>query len=200
MILRKLTILNYKNIREATLTLSPKINCFVGSNGVGKTNLLDAVYFLSFCRSATTTVDSQVISHGEPFCMIEGEYVADDAVAAPADGTGDAGLVVACGMKRGQKKHFKRNGKEYRRLSEHIGLIPVVVVSPADASLVDGGSEERRRLMDVVIAQTDRTFMDLLNRYNAALQQRNTMLKQEDPSPDPLLMQLLEEQMAESGE
>ena len=196
MILRKLSILNYKNIREASLEFSPKINCMIGHNGVGKTNVLDAIYYLSFCRSANNPVDSQVIKHDEPFCMIEGVYEADSQQP-----TADSQqLLVSCGMKRGQKKHFKRNKKEYKRLSEHIGLIPLVVVAPADSLLIDGGGEERRRLMDMVISQYDRPYIDALSRYNNAHQQRNTLLKMEDQEPDPLLMQLWEEQMAEAGE
>ena len=186
MILKKLSILNYKNIREATLELSPKMNCFIGQNGVGKTNVLDAVYYLSFCRSATNPIDSAVIRHDEPFCMIEGEYEDD--------------MVISVGMKRGQKKHFKRNKKEYKRLSEHIGLIPLVVVAPSDTLLIEGSSEERRHLMDIVISQYDRGYIDALTRYNNAHQQRNILLKQEDQMFDPMLMELWEEQMAEAGE
>jgi DNA replication and repair protein RecF len=196
MILRRLSILNYKNIREASLELSPKINCFIGHNGVGKTNVLDAVYYLSFCRSASNPIDSQVIRHEEPFCVIEGEYESDSQHPI-----GDSQqLLISCGMKRGVKKHFKRNKKEYKRLSEHIGLIPLVVVSPSDTMLIEGSSEERRRLMDMVISQYDRSYIDALSRYNNAHQQRNTLLKQEDPAPDPMLLQIWEEQMAESGE
>jgi len=189
MILKKLSILNYKNISEAQLVLSPKMNCFIGSNGAGKTNVLDVVYYLSFCRSASNPIDSQVIRHEEPFCMIEGEYWNDDNQE-----------IISCGMKRGVKKHFKRNKKEYRKLSEHIGLIPLVVVSPSDTLLIDGGSEERRRLMDMVISQYDRAYIEHLSRYNTALAQRNTLLKMEDQVPDPALMQIWEEQMAEEGE
>ena len=202
MILRKLSILNYKNIGEAQLELSPKMNCFIGRNGMGKTNVLDAVYYLSFCRSASNPTDSQVIRHDKPFCMIEGEYGEGDERLKMKDEK----LIISVGMKRGQKKHFKRNKKEYKRLSEHIGLIPLVVVSPADTLLIEGGSEERRKLMDMVIAQYDRSYIDALSHYNNALQQRNTLLKQAsaaEVSPaafDPLLMQLWEEQMAEAGE
>ena len=196
MILRRLSILNYKNIREASLELSPKINCFIGHNGVGKTNVLDAVYYLSFCRSASNPIDSQVIRHEEPFCVIEGEYESDSQHPI-----GDSQqLLISCGMKRGVKKHFKRNKKEYKRLSEHIGLIPLVVVSPSDTMLIEGSSEERRRLMDMVISQYDRSYIEALSRYNNAHQQRNTLLKQEDPAPDPMLLHIWEEQMAESGE
>ncbi|MBR2097132.1 MAG: DNA replication/repair protein RecF [Prevotella sp.] len=184
MILEKLSLINYKNIREATLDLSPKINCMIGSNGVGKTNILDAVYFLSFCHSASNPIDSAVIRHGEDFLMLEGNY---------------GEVTISCGMKRGMKKHFRRDKKEYRRLSEHIGLIPLVMVSPADTLLIDGGSEERRRLMDMVISQYDHTYMESVNRYNKALQQRNTMLKQET-EPDPDVISLWEEQMAVEGE
>ena len=194
MILKKLSILNYKNIQEATLEFSPKMNCFIGQNGVGKTNVLDAIYYLSFCRSATNPIDSAVIRHDEPFCVLEGEYE-DERLRMK-----DERLSVSVGMKRGTKKHFKRNKKEYKRLSEHIGLIPLVVVAPSDTLLIEGGSDERRHLMDIVISQYDRSYIDALSRYNNAHQQRNTLLKQEDQEPDPMLMDLWEEQMAEAGE
>ncbi|HEY9551026.1 MAG TPA: DNA replication and repair protein RecF [Prevotella sp.] len=190
MILRKIAILNYKNIGDVQLNLSPKINCLIGQNGVGKTNFLDAVYYLSFCRSAFNPIDSQVIAHDEDFFMVQGSYVghSEDEVED-----------ISCAMKRGTKKHFRRNGKEYKRLSEHIGLIPLVFVSPADASLVDNGSEERRRLMDVVISQYDRAYIDALNGYNKALQQRNALLRQE-AEPDLALLEIWEEEMARCGE
>lgn len=188
MILEKLTLMNYKNITEATLVLSPKMNCFIGQNGAGKTNILDAIYYLSFCHSANNPIDSQVIRHGEEFFMIEGNYASQE----------DA-LCVTVAMKKGQKKHIKRNKKEYKRLSEHIGQIPVVVVSPSDTLLIESGSEERRRLMDMVISQYDPTYIDALNRYNKALQQRNTMLKaEEEPNVD--VISIWEEQMAIAGE
>jgi DNA replication and repair protein RecF len=190
MILKRLSILNYKNIAEADLALSPKFNCFIGNNGAGKTNVLDAVYFLSFCHSAQTTQDSLVIRHDEPFFMVEGEYMEGD----------DEPFTIHCSMKRGTKKHFKLGKKEYKRLSEHIGLIPLVLVSPADTLLIEGGSEQRRRLTDVTIAQQDHSYIDALNRYNKALTQRNTLLKQEDREPDPDVMDILEEQMAADGE
>lgn len=189
MLLKKISIINYKNIKTASLELSPKINCFIGHNGEGKTNLLDAVYYLSFCRSAYTSIDSQVICHDENFFVLEGFYETDSGSEEN----------VYCGMKRGVKKHFKRNKKEYKRLSQHIGLIPLIFVSPSDTLLIEGGGEERRRLMDVVISQYDSTYMDALGRYNKALHQRNTLLKMES-EPDAALMDIWEEQMAESGE
>jgi DNA replication and repair protein RecF len=193
MILEKLSLINYKNIREATLDLSPKINCMIGSNGVGKTNILDAVYFLSFCHSASNPIDSTIIRHSEDFLMLEGTY--HSSLLTPYSST-----TISCGMKRGTKKHFRRGKKEYRRLSEHIGLIPLVMVSPGDSLLIEGGSEERRRLLDMVISQMDRSYMETLNRYNKALQQRNMLLKQEDREPDPDVLSILEEQMAAEGE
>ena len=202
MILEKLSLINYKNIREATLDLSPKINCMIGSNGVGKTNILDAVYFLSFCHSASNPIDSTIIRHGEDFLFVEGIYSRKSDSAAnisPSTFLLPLSSTISCGMKRGTKKHFRRDKKEYRRLSEHIGLIPLVMVSPSDTLLIDGGSEERRRLMDMVISQYDHTYMESVNRYNKALQQRNTMLKQET-EPDPEVMSLWEEQMAVEGE
>ena len=193
MILEKRALINYKNIREATLVLSPKINCMIGRNGVGKTNILDAVYFLSFCHSASNPVDSMLIRHGEEFMLIEGTYLPDSAASA------EDTTLISCGLKKGTKKHFRRNKKEYRRLSEHIGMIPLVMISPSDAMLIEGGSEERRRLMDMVISQYDRAYMESVNRYNKALQQRNSMLKQEE-EPDPEIISLWEEQMAMEGE
>ncbi|MBR3896059.1 MAG: DNA replication and repair protein RecF [Bacteroidaceae bacterium] len=189
MILKRLSILNYKNIRQAELEFSPKLNCFIGHNGMGKTNLLDTVYYLSFCKSSTNPIDSQIISHGEEFFVVQGFYEQED-------GTPEE---IYCGMKRGRKKQFKRNKKEYPRLADHIGFIPLVIVSPADSDLIAGGSEERRRFMDVVISQYDRTYLDALVRYNKALQQRNTLLKPEE-DPDPELLSVWEEMMAATGE
>ena len=189
MFLKNISILNFKNIKSANLHLSANLNCFIGHNGAGKTNLLDAVYYLSFCRSFYNAIDSQVISHNEDFFMIEGEYETDN---------GDAECIF-CGMKRGAKKHFKRNKKEYKKLSQHIGFIPLVFVSPADTFLIEGGSEERRRLMDMVISQYDISYLEALSNYNKALQQRNAILKLEE-EPDAMLMDIWEKEMATNGE
>ncbi|WP_024990484.1 DNA replication/repair protein RecF [Segatella albensis] len=188
MILKKLSIINYKNIRTADLELSPKINCFIGQNGVGKTNLLDAVYYLSFCRSAFNPIDSQVITHDQDFFVIDGTYENENGEE----------LNIYCGMKRGTKKHFKRDKKEYKRLSQHIGLIPLVFVSPSDTTLIEGGSEDRRKLMDVVISQYDHGYIEALTGYNKALQQRNALLKM-DEEPDASLLDIWEEEMARHG-
>lgn len=188
MILSNISILNYKNLKQVELAFSPKINCFIGSNGMGKTNLLDAVYYLSFCKSATNPSDSQNISHDQPFFMLQGHYEKED-------GSEDE---IYCGMKRGQRKQFKHNKKEYVRFSEHIGYIPLVLVSPADTELISGGSDERRRFMDVVISQFDRTYLQALITYNKALAQRNALLKMEQ-EPDEEVMNLLEDLMTTSG-
>ena len=190
MLLKHISIINYKNIRSADLSLSPKMNCFIGHNGVGKTNLLDAVYYLSLCRSAFHSSDAQVMTHEEQFFMLEGEYDSPEM---------EQSMMISCGMKRGQKKHFRRDKKEYKRLSQHIGLIPVVFSSPSDTQLIDGGSEERRRLLDMVIAQYDHGYMDSLAAYLKALQQRNALLKLEE-EPDGALMDIWEEEMARHGE
>lgn len=189
MFLKNITILNYKNISDVQLELSPKMNCFIGSNGEGKTNMLDAVYYLSFCHSMSTNIDSSVIQHDKDFFMLQGTYESEEGITEQ----------IYAGMKRGVKKQFKRNQKAYKKLSEHIGLIPLILVSPSDTILIQGGSEERRRLLDIVISQYDNTYIDLLNRYNKALQQRNALLKMEE-EPDIMLMQLWEEEMAVNGE
>ena len=189
MILKRISILNYKNLEQVELDFSAKMNCFIGQNGMGKTNLLDAVYYLSFCKSATNPIDSQNMMHHQDFFVIQGFYETE---------SGDAEEIY-CGMKRRQKKQFKRNKKEYTRLSDHIGFIPLVMVSPSDAELISGGSEERRRFMDVVISQYDKEYLEALIRYNKALQQRNTLLKN-DQAFDEVLMEVWEEMMAASGE
>lgn len=189
MILKKISILNYKNIQVADLTFSPKLNCLIGHNGEGKTNLLDAVYYLSFCRSAFNPIDSQVITHDRDFFVLDGLYLND---------MGDEERIY-CGMKRGTRKRFKRNQKEYKRLSQHIGLIPLIFVSPADTALIEGGSDGRRRFLDMVISQLDHSYIELLSRYNKALTQRNALLKAEQ-EPDGALMEILEQEMATQGE
>ncbi len=187
MLLKQLSILNYKNLAEAELVFSPKLNCFVGQNGMGKTNLLDAIYYLSFCKSAGNPIDSQNIRHDNDFFMIQGLYEMED-------GTREE---VFCGLKRRQKKQFKRNKKEYQRLSDHIGFIPLVQVSPDDSILIAGGSEERRRFMDMVISQYDKEYLDALIRYNKALIQRNALLRSEVPVDVELF--LIWEEMMDSA-
>ena len=188
MILNRISIVNFKNIKAADLELSPKMNCFIGLNGAGKTNFLDAVYYLSFCHGVSGSPDSQLIKHDEDFFMLEGNYDSSDEVKD----------VISCAMKKGRKKHFKRNGKDYRKLSQHIGLIPLILISPSDISLVIGGGEERRKFMDVAISQYDHTYLSALMRYDKALQQRNALLRGE-AEPDATLLDVLEDEMARQG-
>lgn len=188
MILKKLTILNYRNIATAELTFSPKINCFVGHNGEGKTNVLDAIHFLSLTKSTANSIDSMNIRHGEELMMVQGIY--------DLNGTEEE---ISIGLKIHQKKHVKRNKKEYKRMAEHIGLLPLIIASPNDSNIISGGSEERRRLMDIVISQYDPEYLTALSAYNKALQQRNALLKAEE-EPQPEILSLFEEMMAENGE
>ncbi len=188
MTLSHLSILNYKNIGQAELDFSPGINCFLGSNGEGKTNVLDSIYFLSFTKSATNTIDAMNIRHGEELLMLKGEY---DLNGVPE--------TVSCGMKLHQKKIFRRGDKVYKRMADHIGLLPLILVSPNDQELILGGSEERRRFLDSVISQYTPSYLSTLQRYNKALQQRNSLLKLEG-EPQIELLEVYEQIMSESGE
>jgi len=187
MILERLSILNYKNIEQAELQLSPKINCFLGSNGMGKTNLLDAVYYLSFCKSHNNPNDTQNIRHDAEFAVIQGWYDIDNK---PEE--------FFCSLRRKQKKQFKKNKKEYERLSDHIGVLPLVMVSPSDTELINGGSDERRKFIDQFLSQFDKEYLHSLIRYNKALQQRNALLKSEGPIDDTLL-DLWDDQLIDEG-
>ena len=185
--LKSLNILNYRNLREASLEFSSKLNCFVGLNGQGKTNVLDAIYLLSFTKSAYTSQDSLNITHGEDMAMVQGVY--DE-------------FTISCGLRRGVKKQFRKDKKDYPRLLDHIGLIPLVMVCPADHQLIEEGSDERRRFMDVVIGQRNRKYLDCLANYNALLKQRNALLKQyaDAATPPDDLLEVLEWQMIEPAE
>lgn len=205
--LKSLNILNYRNIREASLEFSPKLNCFVGLNGQGKTNVLDAIYLLSFTKSAYTSQDSLNITHGEEMAFVQGVYNGG-LMNGDASLNGES-FTISCGLRRGVKKQFRKDKKDYPRLLDHIGLIPLVMISPSDQQLIDEGSDERRRFMDIVISQLDRKYLDALNKYNALLKQRNALLKQlADKYPSPLqgesegaaLLEVLEWQMVEPAE
>ena len=164
--LQKISLVNFKNIGSQSFDFSEKINCFVGNNGVGKTNVLDAIYYLSFTKSYFNSVAIQNIKHGESFFMIEGEYLINDRKET-----------IVCSLKKGQKKVLKRNDKNYDKFSEHIGQIPLVIISPADRDLVIEGSETRRKFMDAVISQQNKTYLQHLLSYNKVLTQRNALLK-----------------------
>lgn len=167
MLLQKLSLTNFKNIGNAELLFSSKVNCFLGNNGMGKSNLLDAIYFLSFCKSFMGVTDQMLIMNGEEFAMGRGEYLRADS---------DETLSLA--LTRGKRKRLKRGEKEYVKLSAHIGQFPLVMVSPQDIDLVRGSGEERRRWMDMVISQSDHVYLDNLIRYNHAVEQRNSLLKE----------------------
>lgn len=167
MYLRTLSVVNFKNIREALIDCSPRLNTFIGDNGAGKTNLLDALYSLSFSKSYFTSVDQLNILHEEDYFILQGKY--------SRNGEEDT---VVYGFRNGQKKQLKRNGKLYKRMTEHIGYLPLVMISPSDAQLITGGSEERRKFMDGVISQFSMEYLNDLLRYNRVLLQRNNLLRQ----------------------
>ncbi len=166
MYLRKLSLVNYKNISHKVFDFEEKINCFVGNNGVGKTNVMDAIYYLSFAKSYFNSIAVQNIRHGEDFFMIEGAYHTDEREEN-----------IVCSLKKGQKKIVKRNGKSYDKFSDHIGQFPLVIISPADRDLIVEGSETRRKFIDSVISQQDHGYLKTLIAYNKLVQQRNALLK-----------------------
>ncbi len=166
MILKSLSLVNYKNFESQSFNFNDKINCFVGNNGVGKTNILDAIYHLSFGKSYFNPVALQNIKHNEDFFVINGEY-------DKADKTEN----IVISLKRGQKKVIKRNGKAYEKFSEHIGFLPLVIISPADRDLIIEGSSTRRKFIDSVISQSDKSYLSYLINYNKVLAQRNALLK-----------------------
>ncbi len=166
MILKSLALLNYKNFENQTFVFNNKINCFVGKNGVGKTNVLDAIYHLSFGKSYFNPVATQNIKHDESFFVINGEYDLHNKVEK---------IVVS--LKKGQKKIIKRNAKIYDRFSDHIGFLPLVIISPADRDLIIEGSATRRKFIDSVISQSDKAYLETLIKYNKVLAQRNSLLK-----------------------
>src|SRR6056300_1158987 len=155
MVLKQLSLLNYKNFNQRDFTFNPKMNCIVGVNGIGKTNVLDAIYHLSFGKSYFNPVATQNIKHGEDFFVVNGDYDKDDKTEK-----------IVISLKRGQKKVIKRNGRAYEKFSEHIGFLPLVIISPADRDLIIEGSDTRRKFIDSVISQSDKTYLSLLINYN----------------------------------
>lgn len=174
-----LSLTNFKNIAETSLDFSPKINCFLGNNGMGKSNLLDAIHYLSFCKSFSGVTDAMLLRRGEDFATARAQYMRR---GVPEE--------LTLGMARGRRKSLRRAGKEYTRLSDHIGRFPLVMAAPQDIDLVRGAGEERRRWMDMVISQSDHRYLDALIRYNASLEQRNRLLR--DGCVDHLLYDAVE--------
>lgn len=191
MYLKKLSLVNYKNFAVADFDFDDKINCFVGNNGVGKTNILEAIYFLSFTKGYFNSVTSQHIKHNKDFFVIDGIYQKENRQN-----------IINCSLKRGSKKVIKRNGKEYDKLSEHIGYIPLVIISPIDNNLIAEGSDIRRKFMDGVISQSDSKYLQLLINYQKVLSQRNSLLKYfaANHTFDALNIEIYNLQLAELGE
>ena len=184
--LKKLLLINFKNLPQAEITLADGINCFVGDNGAGKTNILDAVHYLSMSKSAFTMTDGQSVHHGEEFFVTEGSYLTD---------TGAMEL-VNCSFSRKGGKVLKRNGKEYERIADHVGGFPVVISSPRDTELIMDAAEERRRYLNSFISQLDRAYLVSMMRYNTVLAERNKFLKM---SSDEAMLQIYDMQLAEHG-
>ncbi|MFQ3296651.1 MAG: DNA replication and repair protein RecF [Polaribacter sp.] len=190
MYLQKLSLVNFKNLESQSFDFQQKINCFVGNNGVGKTNVLDAIYYLSFAKSYFNSVAGQNIRHGAAFFMIEGDYILNDRSEK-----------IVCSLKKGQKKVLKRNGKNYEKFSEHIGQLPLVIISPADRDLVTEGSDTRRKFIDGVISQQNKNYLNDLLSYNKILSQRNALLKYfaANRTFDALNLEVYNEQLSEYG-
>lgn len=194
MILESLHLLFFKNYEEANLGFSPHINCFVGDNGSGKTNLLDAIHYLSLTKSAFTSVDTTSIKQGAEFFVVKGKFRADPDTKPE---------LIQCSLRLGQKKTITHDKQPYERVSDHIGRYPVVLISPYDTDLIRQGSEERRKYLDSLISQLDHEYLERLIRYTHLLKQRNSLLKlaadrQAGYDRDYLLV--LDEQLAPLGE
>lgn len=189
--LKNITLLNFKNYADASISFSKTVNAFVGDNGAGKTNLLDAIHYLCLCKGYFNPIDSQQIKTGEDLFLIQGDFERKEKNEK-----------ITCGVKRNQKKQFKRNKKEYDKLANHIGLFPLVMISPYDTNIIMEGSEERRRFMDNVISQTDTHYLDELILYNRHLLNRNALLKQiaVTRSYDPTLLEIYNDQLVQSGD
>lgn len=171
--LKKISIINYKNILDKEYELDPKINCFVGNNGVGKTNILDAVYHLSMGKSYFNVKNDQLINRGKDYMLVDGVFELNNKNES-----------IVFSLKIGEKKVLKRNGKPYKKFSNHIGLIPVVLISPYDNDLINEGSSERRKFIDSIISQNDKEYLINLIAYTRVIQNRNKLLKQYNRSVD----------------
>jgi len=191
MLLQKLSLVNFKNYEQTNLEFSSGLNCFVGNNGVGKTNILDAIYYLCLCKSNFNSVDSQNIKINNEFAVIQGEFVLNEKKEE-----------IYCGIRKNKRKVFKRNKKEYIKFSDHIGLFPVVMISPADSNLILDGSEERRKFINGVIVQYDKNYLQDIIRYNKLIEQRNKLLKNIASSNDQQedTLEIYDEQIIPAGE
>lgn len=190
MYLKNLQLLNFKNYTEVSIDLSSHINCFLGANGGGKTNLLDAIFYLAFCKSFFNPIDSQIIKESESIMFIQGDFEKDNKNEK-----------IHLGIKKGQKKQLKRNKKVYAKLADHIGFIPLVMISPSDSLLILEGSEVRRKFLDLIISQYNRNYLENLIQYNKALSQRNRLLKKfmELRQFDEASIEIWDEQLVQYG-
>jgi DNA replication and repair protein RecF len=184
--LKKLSLLHFKNIARQELEFCRGVNCLVGDNGAGKTNVMDAIYYLSMCKSSLPMTDTQSIRHGEEGFLVEGQYVSDE----------EKNERIVCSFTRKGGKVLKRNGKEYERLADHVGLVPAVIVSPADNALISDAAEERRRYLNACISQLDRPYLANVMRYNAVLAERNRLLKMQ---PDETMLAIYDNQLTDYG-
>ncbi len=184
--LKKLSLLHFKNIARQELEFCRGVNCLVGDNGAGKTNVMDAIYYLSMCKSSLPMTDTQSIRHGEEGFLVEGQYVSDE----------EKNERIVCSFTRKGGKVLKRNGKEYERLADHVGLVPAVIVSPADNTLISDAAEERRRYLNACISQLDRPYLANVMRYNAVLAERNRLLKMQ---PDETMLAIYDDQLTDYG-
>jgi len=166
--LNHLSLVNFKNCTESSFDFSTEVNCFLGNNGEGKTNLLDAIYYLSNCKSYFNAIDSQNVKFDEPFFVLQGSFELEEEKQEN----------IYCGVKIGQKKIFKKNKKQYKRLADHVGLLPVVLITPYDSNLILDGSDIRRKFVDIIISQFDKGYLESLIHYNKVMAQRNALLKQ----------------------
>lgn len=189
MFLDSISIIQFKNLKSPELFFSTNLNCFVGNNGSGKTNVLDAVHYLSLCKSAFSLTDAQAVNHADDFFVLEGRFVSDNGKKE----------TITCSYKRSATKMVKRNGKEYDKLSEHIGLLPVVLVSPSDTVLIHDAADERRRFMNVFLSQIDKQYLNALVRYNQVLSQRNKLLKDGFSGDAEEILEVLDIQLSELG-
>lgn len=189
MYLQELSLINFKNHSDSQFTFHEKVNCIVGKNGSGKTNLLDAIHYLCFCKSYFTHQDSNSIRFNNDFFAIHGTF------SEPSVST----IKISCTYKNGRKT-IKANNKEYERFSDHIGLFPLIMISPYDNDIINEGSEQRRKFFDIIISQYDKEYLTQLIHYQKSLAQRNFLLKQNfQKNIDPSLFAIYNEQMAIAG-
>ena len=186
--LKNIQLVQFKNFSKVQLSFSSEINCFLGLNGSGKTNLLDAIHYLCLTKSAFHATDNHSILHGHSFFSDKGEFQ-----------KGEKTIAINCLLEEGKKKQVLNNGKAYTKMSEHIGLLPVVLIAPDDTQLIKGGSEERRRFFDSMLSQLDAVYLEKIIRYQHFLKQRNALVKRfsETGKIDAVLLEPYDKELIE---